>query len=491
MVRKVARESRMASAAARRSPETSVRSEASMATSVPVPIASPRSAWARAGASLTPSPTMATTRPSPWRRPITSAFSEGSTSAMTSSMPTSAATARAVVSLSPVSSTGRSPSALSAATASAEVGLTVSATTSTPRTAPSQAATIAVRPCASAACLAASSSAGIATLHSAMNAARPSTTPWPSTTPSTPRPSWLAKPSSAGSVPSSSRAARAIAWAIGCSEASSSAPAMASSSPRSWPAAGTTSIRLMRPLVTVPVLSSTIVSTLRVDSRISGPLMSSPSWAPRLVPTSSAVGVASPSAHGHAMISTATAAVNAKARSSPAPIQKPSVATASPITNGTKIPETRSASRWTGALPDCASTTSLAIWASAVSAPTLVARTIRRPPAFTDAPATSSPGRFSTGTDSPVSCDWSTALTPSSTTPSVATFSPGRTTKRSPTASCSTGTRCSSPSASRRATSLAPSSSSAVSAAPARRLARASKYRPARRKTVTAVATSR
>ena len=64
-------------------------------------------------------------------------------------------------------------------------------------------------------------------------------------------------------------------------------------------------------MVTVPVLSSTIVSTRRVDSRISGPLISRPSCAPRPVPTSSAVGVASPSAHGQAMISTATAAVNA------------------------------------------------------------------------------------------------------------------------------------------------------------------------------------
>ena len=83
-----------------------------MATSVPVPIASPRSAWASAGASLTPSPTIATTRPSACRRRTTSALSAGSTSAMTSSIPTSAATARAVASLSPVSSTGRSPSAL-------------------------------------------------------------------------------------------------------------------------------------------------------------------------------------------------------------------------------------------------------------------------------------------------------------------------------------------------------------------------------------------
>ena len=74
----------------------------------------------------------------------------------------------------------------------------------------------------------------------------------------------------------------------------------------------------MRPVVTVPVLSSTTVSMRRVDSSTSGPLISTPSWAPRPVPTSSAVGVARPSAHGQAMISTATAAV--KARVVPAPV---------------------------------------------------------------------------------------------------------------------------------------------------------------------------
>ena len=46
------------------------------------------------------------------------------------------------------------------------------------------------------------------------------------------------------------------------------------------------------------------------------------------------------------------------------PIQKPSVATAIASTTGTKIPDTRSASRCTGALPDCASVTSRPIWAS-------------------------------------------------------------------------------------------------------------------------------
>ena len=79
-------------------------------------------------------------------------------------------------------------------------------------------------------------------------------------------------------------------------------------------------------MVTVPVLSSTIVSMRRVDSRISGPLISSPSCAPRPVPTISAVGVASPRAHGQAMISTATAAVNANVALCPVPSQKPSVA---------------------------------------------------------------------------------------------------------------------------------------------------------------------
>ena len=49
------------------------------------------SAGARAGASLTPSPAMATTRPSSCRRLTTAALSSGNTSATTSSMPSSPA----------------------------------------------------------------------------------------------------------------------------------------------------------------------------------------------------------------------------------------------------------------------------------------------------------------------------------------------------------------------------------------------------------------
>ena len=144
--------------------------------------------------------------------------------------------------------------------------------------------------------------------------------------------------------------------------------------------------------------------------------------------------MASPSAQGQAMISTATADVKASVVS-PRPSQYPRTPTATAMTTGTNTAETRSASRCTGALPLWACSTSRAIWASAVSAPTRVARTTSRPPALTVAPVTASPGPTSTGTLSPVSNEVSMADVPSSTTPSVAIFSPGRTMKRSPTAS--------------------------------------------------------
>ena len=230
----------------------------------------------------------------------------------------------------------------------------------------------------------------------------------------------------------------------------------------------------MVPVVTVPVLSSTTTSTVLVDSSASGPLIRMPSWAPRPVPTIRAVGVARPSAHGQAMINTATAAANAAVEPAPAPSQKPRVATEIVMTMGTKTPEIRSASRWAWALPVWASSTSRAIWASWVSDPTRVARTTSRPPALTVAPTTVSPGPTSTGTDSPVSIEASTADEPSSTTPSVAIFSPGRTTKRSPTDSWSVAIDTSRPSRS-TATSFAPSSIKARNAAPACFLDRASK----------------
>ena len=63
--------------------------------------------------------------------------------------------------------------------------------------------------------------------------------------------------------------------------------------------------------------------------------------------------------------------------------------------------------------------------ASIVSAPTLRASTTMRPVVLIEPPVTSSPGETSTGVDSPVTRLASTALDPSRTVPSVATFSPG------------------------------------------------------------------
>ena len=126
MMRSVARETLIAATTASRSARTSVMSAASMATSEPVPMAIPKPAapaWARAAASLTPSPTMATLAPSPCRRATTSRLSSGSTWAITSSIPTWAAMNLAARSLSPVSRMGRNPMALSSLMALAVVGL--------------------------------------------------------------------------------------------------------------------------------------------------------------------------------------------------------------------------------------------------------------------------------------------------------------------------------------------------------------------------------
>ena len=64
------------------------------------------------------------------------------------------------------------------------------------------------------------------------------------------------------------------------------------------------------PSVSVPVLSTTSVSTFSMRSSASAFLISTPACAPRPTPTMIDIGVARPSAHGQAMISTATAATS-------------------------------------------------------------------------------------------------------------------------------------------------------------------------------------
>ena len=81
-----------------------------------------------------------------------------------------------------------------------------------------------------------------------------------------------------------------------------------------------------------------------------------------------------------------------------------------------------------------------------MSSPTRVARQRRRPETSVVAAETAAPGAFATGTLSPVSVDSSAAPSPSSTTPSTGTAIPRRTTNKSPTRTCPTGTFASAPS---------------------------------------------
>ncbi len=119
----------------------------------------------------------------------------------------------------------------------------------------------------------------------------------------------------------------------------------------------TTSVTRGRPSVSVPVLSTTSVCKRPACSSAVALRMRMPDCAPRPVPTMIAVGVASPSAHGHAITSTATACTSAVAASPAIHHVAKNVTTAMARTIGTKMPETRSAVRWMGAFDPCACAT--------------------------------------------------------------------------------------------------------------------------------------
>ncbi len=81
-----------------------------------------------------------------------------------------------------------------------------------------------------------------------------------------------------------SAAPAAMAWAIGCSEACSNAPASRSSSRSSTPGAVKTSWSCMRPVVTVPVLSTVAIRSVTSmpaahEAQVMPPMESSTSWA--------------------------------------------------------------------------------------------------------------------------------------------------------------------------------------------------------------------
>mmetsp|Transcript_41916 Transcript_41916/g.103387 ORF Transcript_41916/g.103387 Transcript_41916/m.103387 type:complete len:216 (-) Transcript_41916:302-949(-) len=89
-----------------------------------------------------------------------------------------------------------------------------------------------------------------------------------------------------------------------------------------------------------------------------------------------------------------------------------------------------------GGFESCAAPTSCVILASADSSPHASTRTKRgAPPALSVPPTTESPSERATGTNSPVTMDWSTRELPLTTIPSAGSSAPGSTLTTSPRSS--------------------------------------------------------
>jgi len=180
-----------------RSSDISATSAASSATSVPLlPMAMPTVAAASAGASFTPSPTMAMAPCLAWSSRTSSILRSGISDACTSSTPTSRPTALPTAGLSPVSiTTGRTPSACSVAMASAASGRGPSIMPMAPVKWPSTATSMAVHASCSSEAIAARASAVAAGGPPAVPGAVPS----PSKSRSAPR--WTRLPSTMPDMP--------------------------------------------------------------------------------------------------------------------------------------------------------------------------------------------------------------------------------------------------------------------------------------------------
>ena len=184
--------------------------------------------------------------------------------------------------------------------------------------------------------------AAVSIPNSLRNLALPSASRLPSTMPMTPLPAGASNPCTGEKSSLRSAAAATIAAASGCSLPRSTLAASWRTSVSSKPGAGATATTLGLPSVRVPVLSMTSVSTFSMRSSASAFLISTPACAPRPTPTMIDIGVARPSAQGHAMISTLTAATSPKAKrgSGPNIAQAAKASSATAITVGTNQPDT-------------------------------------------------------------------------------------------------------------------------------------------------------
>ena len=242
------------------------------------------------------------------------------------------------------------------------------------------------------------------------------------------------------------------------------------------------------PLVIVPVLSTTIVSASASSSRDAASLMRMPRCAAAPTAVTIDIGVASPSAHGHAITSTVTNAVS-PSTGLPSTLQMMSARNAIASTVGVKTEEIRSTSASMGALLPCASSTICTIRASIVSPPIAVARKVNEPVVFMVPPMTISPACLCAGSGSPVTSASSRYESPSTIMPSSGTFVPGSTRIISPTITSETAISTAMPS---RITSavFAESSSSFSMASLATIFERASRYFPSVIKTTIMIVAS-
>src|SRR3989339_1679175 len=127
-----------------------------------------------------------------------------------------------------------------------------------------------------------------------------------------------------------------MASAKGCSDNFSNPDAIAKTSSSPISLKFKISVTSGFPLVSVPVLSNATAEILLAASNASPPLTSTPYSAPLPVPTIKDVGVAKPSAQGHAMTITEVKAMSAKAKVEPsAKYHTKKVAIAMPMTAGT------------------------------------------------------------------------------------------------------------------------------------------------------------
>ena len=240
---------------------------ASLAAWVPLFIATPTSAWARAGASLVPSPVMATSLPLSCSPLMNDIFFSGVASAMKSSTPASSAMAAAVRGLSPVIITVLMPMARNRAKRSRMPSLTMSLRWMTPRArAPSHTAS-GVPPESPISPATRSSSGGSAAPWASRCRATASTAPLRICRPSRSQPLmrvWAVKgmkvaPSSVRSRPRRSNCCTTRAQIdrpSGVSSASDASWAASARSSRLTPGAGMNSDATRLPRVMVPVLSS-------------------------------------------------------------------------------------------------------------------------------------------------------------------------------------------------------------------------------------------